>query len=336
MPMCWANLCWRRSRLALWAVCLVWGWRLGWSCSSVPSQGLPRRSHGMLSLWRWALRQRSALGLACTRLAALHCCSRSRPCGMSSERELMRFFLVVIHDVAPPFLEDIRGIIRQLRPLIGSDLAAGFVPCWYGQSVVVGADAHRESSQSSMHCRERDFITLVRAAFGEILLHGWTHYRCQGGLISLLTSGADEFAALPPDAALARLCAGQRVVYALFGAPAAGFIPPAWQSGGVAHALCSGGLSYRMGWMSIDTVWGARIPLVTWSWDLGRMACLGYAGDLLGVACSLLRYDTIPCVVFHPSDVRRGYLGHGVYLVRKLLAEGRRPILPMQLIRRYS
>src|SRR5688572_24280932 len=96
----------------------------------------------------------------------------------------LRTFLVVVHDVAPPFEGALRTITRELRPLVSGAVAGAVVPQWHGSG--------RAGWRSP-------FVDYVRSSFGEVLLHGLTHHALRpSGVVGLLTACADEFGALTP------------------------------------------------------------------------------------------------------------------------------------------
>lgn len=219
-------------------------------------------------------------------------------------------FLVVIHDVTPQFVESIAAILDRLEPLIRRCVAAAVVPQWHGQP----------------WANDGGFAGWVKAHFGEVLLHGYTHRRERGGSLSWLTDGADEFVGMPAVAIVERLQRGQAILTEAFGRPAAGFVPPAWQRGPVDSALMAAcGLHYCAGLTRIERVEGRPIPLSTWSWDAGKVPQLGLLGGVAGAAMFTLRCRSLPCIVLHPLDVERGYLQYGLARVRAFLAVGRQP-----------
>ena len=221
-------------------------------------------------------------------------------------------FFAAIHDVTPQFSQPITTILDQLNPLVGDSIAAAVVPRWHGEPW--------KEAQS--------FAELVKARFGEMLLHGYTHRRDRGcSLLSWVTDLADEFAGISATAAVGRLRRGQAIIAQVFGEPALGFIPPAWQRGMIRGGLLAEcGLYYCVDWTGIECVDGTRAALSTWSWDAGTVPQTGRLCEVAGAAMHALRGHSVPCVVFHPADVHRGYLPRGLALVRTFLANGRRPV----------
>jgi predicted deacetylase len=126
-------------------------------------------------------------------------------------------FLVVLHDVAPPFAIQIEKIVAAMQPLIGSRLGAAVVPSWHGRTLTAADDG---------------FAGFVQASFDEILLHGYEHRRTGGaGLVSMLTGRSDEFNGLSAAEAATRLRCGQQILQERFGRRAEGFIAPTYQRG---------------------------------------------------------------------------------------------------------
>ena len=131
----------------------------------------------------------------------------------------MRRFLVCIHDATPAYARETRVMIRDLAPLLGRRLSFGVVPNWHGEWPLA---AHP------------DYCRLVQEGAEELLLHGYFHQRQRGwGPITLLTERCDEMNGLDPEETRRTIERGQRVFTEVFGAPARGFLAPAWQPGHV-------------------------------------------------------------------------------------------------------
>jgi predicted deacetylase len=229
-----------------------------------------------------------------------------------------RPFHVSVHDAAPAWAAELAEIFSKLRPLVGRTASAAVVPAWRGRPLSPGDAA---------------FAALVDGGAEELLLHGWSHRREDGrGVVSFLTGGADEFAGLPRGEARARLLRGRDVVKALFGRAAEGFLAPAFQDGAVdADALSGAGLSYRVGWASVDAVDGRSARLATRIWDVSPLAALSRVGEAVG-RLSELRRGAVPTIAVHPLDVRRGFLPRAVRAVEDLLAAGRTPVLLRDIV----
>lgn len=229
------------------------------------------------------------------------------------------YFLIVVHDVAPPFRRALETVARTLAAPAGGCLSAAVVPCWHGR-LSLAAD--------------REFAGFVRGAFGEVLLHGYTHLtRRRVDPLAWLTGSANEFSGLTREESARRLAAGQALMAEHYGTPAQGFVPPAWQRGPIdRHQLAGCGLAYYAGFSRVEPVMGPALPLATWSWDHGVIAALGTLGEGVGRAAGALLRDAVPCVVVHPADVTRGYLPLALRCVRELLAAGRRPALFAELL----
>ena len=236
-----------------------------------------------------------------------------------------RRFLVCIHDATPAYARETGVMIRDLAPLIGRRLAFGVVPNWYGAWPL---------SADPGYCR------LVQENSEEILLHGYLHHRRRGGgPAALLTKSSDEMNGLNPRETHYVLDCGQRVFIEAFGEPARGFIAPAWRPGhvrlsparrgsrGSAHAL---GLDYVLGFFSLNSHAGKRIPLATWTWDCGRWGWLGHVGH--GVGSVLQSFDRVPVLAIHPRDLHRGFWPRILQLTRELLERGYEPSTPAQLL----
>lgn len=233
--------------------------------------------------------------------------------------QLARHFLVIVHDVAPPFLGSLQQISAQLRPLIGNLAVGAVVPCWHG---------------TQLSSSDAPFIGHTRTAYSEVLLHGYMHHSARAwGPVALLTSQANEFTDLTPSAAVRRIQAGQADIANCLGVTVRGFVPPAWQSGPITPGLLAAcGLSYQLGLTDLQTLNRAPRPLAVWSWDCGRFAALGLAGEALGTLRHLQQPTALPCIVLHPRDLQRGYLDRALHLVRKLLSSGWQPITPGALV----
>ena len=125
---------------------------------------------------------------------------------------------------------------------------------------------------------------------------------------------------------------GQRLFSELFGAPARGFLAPAWQPGHVrprdAAAL---GLEHVLGFFSLRSAAGQEVSLATWTWDCGRWGWLGHVGHGIGWLSQSLDRG-VPTLAIHPGDLARGFWPGILRLTRELLARGYEPSTPAALL----
>jgi hypothetical protein len=230
----------------------------------------------------------------------------------------LRPFLVSIHDATPAYARETRLMIRDLEPLLERRLSFAVVPNWHGEWPLA---AHPE------YCR------LLRDASEELLLHGYLHRRQRGwGPISLLVGGDDEMNGLNADETHGALECGQQVFADVFGASARGFLAPAWQRG---HVLLGSGnaprLDHVLGFFSLDSAAGRRIPLATWSWDCARWSSLGHLGHGIGWVLQSLERG-VPALAIHPRDIERGFWPKILRLTRELVDDGYEPTTPAALL----
>jgi peptidoglycan/xylan/chitin deacetylase (PgdA/CDA1 family) len=209
-------------------------------------------------------------------------------------------------------------MIRDLAPCLGRRLAFAVVPDWHGEWPLA---AHP------------DYCRWLRESAEELLLHGYFHQRRRGwGPVSMLTGSSDEMNGLTPDETRRTIARGQHVFDEAFGAPARGFLAPGWQTGRV--DLRNAGLhelQHVLGFFSVESRTGRRIPLATWSWDCGRWAWLGHIGQGLGWALQSLN-RRVPVLAIHPRDLQRGFWPDILRVTRSLLDAGYRPITPAGLL----
>ena len=164
----------------------------------------------------------------------------------------MRPFLVCVHDATPAHERETRRMVRDLAPLVGRRLSFGVVPDWHGAWPLAAHPGYCE---------------LLRASGEEVLLHGYHHHRRRGGGPATLLAGrCDEMNGLDRDETSRALERGQRVLADAFGAPARGFLAPAWQRGHVRPAAGHAhGLDHVLGFFSLVSATGRRVRLATWS-----------------------------------------------------------------------
>jgi predicted deacetylase len=223
-------------------------------------------------------------------------------------------FTVMLHDVAPIYESHVATFTRSLAPMIGNAMSAGFVPCWGGVPLCD---------------KDRPFLDRVRAEYGNILLHGYEHFRPgRGGLRSKIADGKDEMNGLDPAETDRRLEAGQEILDRWLGMPACGFIAPTYA---INHAtpdrLARYGIHYTVGYGQVVTSLGHRAPLASWVWDVSPIRLLCRLGYRLGQIQYRFRKNALPCVVLHPLDLERGFLPQIERTVKMLLDAGRRPVL---------
>lgn len=226
-------------------------------------------------------------------------------------------FLVVIHDVAWPFSEELRTIVGIVRNLVGSQFAGGIVPMWHSKDA---------------RAKQQRILELISDC-DEYLLHGWTH-QCvrRTGLVSWLTRGSDEFTGLARSEIQQRIDFGRQAISDLTGTTVAGLLPPAWQLPVAARELS--GLSYVMRFARLESCLDppAVRSLATWSFDWGRLKPAGSCGDLMGTARWSMRRHAIPCVALHPADVARGWLPRATRIIEHLLDRGLQPSVPREVL----
>jgi hypothetical protein len=209
-------------------------------------------------------------------------------------------------------------MIRDLAPLLGRRFSMGVVPNWCGEWPLA---AHP------------DYCRLVEEASEELLLHGYFHRRQRGsGPAGWLAEGADEMNGLDPEETRRTLENGQRVLTEAFGAPARGFLAPAWQLGhvrpGNGHTA---GLDHVLGFFSLESCAGRSVPLATWTWDCGRWGWLGRLGHGFGWLLQSLDRG-VPTLAIHPRDLERGFWPKILRVTRELLESGYVPGTPTGLL----
>jgi hypothetical protein len=230
----------------------------------------------------------------------------------------IRPFLVCIHDVTPALARETRVMLRELAPLVGRHIALGVVPDWNRKWHLAG---------------HPDYCRLVRDSAEELLLHGYFHRRQRGwGPTSWLAEGSDEMNGLDAHETRHAIERGQQVLTEVFGEPARGFLAPAWQPGHVrAENGTALGVEYVMGFFSLRSRSGRRIPLATWSWDCGRWRWLGHVGQGLGRLSQFLDRG-VPTLAIHPRDLERGFWPRILRQIQTLVATGYEPSTPARLL----
>ena len=223
----------------------------------------------------------------------------------------MKRFLVCVHDASPAYARETRQIVGDLASTLGARLSFAVVPNWHGEWPLA---AHP------------GYCALVRENSHELLLHGYFHQRRGSrGPVSMLTGGSDEMNGLDREETGRRIAHGQHVLADVFGTAPRSFLAPGWQRGHVRltdDALA--GLDHVLGFFSLESRTGQRVPLATWSWDCGRWAWLGHVGH--GVGWLLHSLDRrAPVVAIHPRDLERGYWPAILRTIAALLDRGYEP-----------
>ena len=220
----------------------------------------------------------------------------------------MTRFLVCIHDATPAYARETRTMIRDLSPLLGRRLSFAVVPNWHGEWPLT---AHP------------DYCRLLRDSAEDLLLHGYFHQRQRGwGPATVLVERGDEMSGLDPDETRRTIERGQDMFISAFGERARGFLAPAWQRGNV--NATDFGLDHVLGFFSLQSRTGRRVPLSTWSWDCGRWAWLGHVGHAVGWLSQSLDRG-VPVLALHPRDLQRGFWPAILALTRKLVESGHEP-----------
>lgn len=230
----------------------------------------------------------------------------------------MRRFLVCLHDATPAYAAETRVMIRDLAPLLGHHLSVAVVPNWNGQWPLAAYP---------------DYCRLVQESSEELLLHGYFHRRFRGWSPTTLFAGScDEMNGLGPEETRRTVERAQRVFTQVFGEPARAFLAPAWQLG---HVRPGEGptreLEHVLGFFSLESRAGRRVPLATWTWDCGRWGPIGHLGH--GIGWLLQSLDRgVPTLAIHPRDLERGFWPTILRLTQELLDSGYEPSTPARLL----
>ncbi|HEY7500839.1 MAG TPA: DUF2334 domain-containing protein [Vicinamibacterales bacterium] len=233
----------------------------------------------------------------------------------------MRRFHVCIHDATPAHAAETRVLLRDLAPLLGRRFSFGVVPNWHGEWPLA---AHS------------DYCSLIRDGAEELLLHGYFHRRRRGaGPISVLTDRADEMNGLDLQETRRAIERGQQAFTDAFGEAARGFVAPGWQAGHV-RAYAKGfddalQLDHVLGFFSLESRAGRKIPLATWSWDCGRWRWLGHVGHGIGWLLQSLG-GRVPVLAIHPRDLELGFWPRILELTEALVERGYEPTTLTTLI----
>ena len=209
-------------------------------------------------------------------------------------------------------------MVRDLAPLLGRRLSFAVVPNWYGEWPL------------AVH---PDYCRLLQESSEELLLHGYSHQRQRGwGWATWLAERSDEMNGLDPEETRRMLGRGQQVFTESFGQPARGFLAPAWQRGHLRRTTGKlPGVEHLLGFFSLESSSGRRVPLATWTWDCGRWGWLGHLGH--GVGRLLQSFERgVPALAIHPRDLERGFWPRVLHLIHDLLDNGYQPGTPAGLL----
>jgi hypothetical protein len=175
---------------------------------------------------------------------------------------------------------------------------------------------------------------VIQEAAEELLLHGYFHQRQRGwGPTTFLAERSDEMNGLDVDETQHVLERGQSLFAEVFGEPARGFLAPGWQRGHVSRrCVNTSGLEHVLGFFSLESTNGRRVPLATWTWDCGRWGWLGHIGQGVGwLQQSISR--GVPTLAIHPRDLQRGFWPTILRLTRELIDRGFAPSTAADLLR---
>jgi peptidoglycan/xylan/chitin deacetylase (PgdA/CDA1 family) len=226
-------------------------------------------------------------------------------------------FLVCIHDATPAYAPETQRMIRDLAPRVGRRLSFGVVPNWNGAWPL---ESHP------------DYCRMIQDSSDERLLHGYFHRRQAGcGPASLLAHNTDEMNGLDLEETRRTIERGQRVFLDAFGEPARGFLAPAWQLGHMRSNENTFGLEYLLGFFSLASSSGRRVPLSTWTWDCSRWSWTGHLGHGIGTLLHALDRG-VPTLAIHPRDLERGFWPTILRLTDELLDTGHQPSTLAELL----
>ena len=230
----------------------------------------------------------------------------------------MKCFFVCLHDATPAYARETEVMLRDLTPLLGRRLSVGVVPNWHGSWPLT---AHPE------YCR------LIQDNAEELLLHGYFHRRQRGrGPISALTDRSDEMNGLNAEQTRQSIERGQVMFTDVFGTTLRGFLAPGWQRGHVRMRNANTiPVDHVVGFFSLESRAGQKVPLATWSWDCGRWRWLGHIGHGLGWLSQSLDRG-VPTLAIHPNDLERGFWPGILRLAENLLENGYEPSTPARLL----
>lgn len=234
-----------------------------------------------------------------------------------------KLLLASIHDASPRFEAEIDRLADALAPRTGP---AGFallvVPDHWGAAPL------RQSGAFGAKLRG------WAAGGAEIFVHGWFHRDdrpARGGVSGLkarhMTAGEGEFGGLDEAEALRRMRDGRALIEDVVGAPAAGFIAPAWlYSDGARRAAAAAGFAlaedHLRVWHPPTGATLARGPVVTWA----SRSRARTASSLLFASAARALLSPLPVVriAVHPGDTRKPEIMRSIDRTLASLGRGRR------------
>ena len=223
--------------------------------------------------------------------------------GQRSEARAQKRLIASIHDVHPGSLDAVERLAAQFeRHLGGPKFAMLVVPDHWGRNAWGG--------NSSFAARLRGW-----AGQGiEMFVHGWFHQdrSDHSGIAALkakhMTASEGEFLGLDTAEAARRMAEGKALVEDAIGAPAAGFIAPAWLYGpGALEALARSGFAlaedHMKVWRPATGEVVAKGPVITWASRSGPRT----ASSLLAATLGRNFLGLLPTVrvAVHPGDVTK-------------------------------
>jgi predicted deacetylase len=206
--------------------------------------------------------------------------------------------LVSIHDVSPKFAGEIDRLVDLVEARTGAGrFAMLVVPDHWDEAPIAGDAAFRAR------------LRAWAGAGVEMFVHGWSHRdpAPKGFGARHMTAGEGEFSSLGRAEALRRMTEARAVVEDAIGAPAAGFVAPAWlYSAGARAALADAGFAlaedHLRVWHPPSGAVLARGPVITWA----TRTPLRKASSLAAAAALRRLLAPLPAVrlAVHPADTR--------------------------------
>ena len=227
--------------------------------------------------------------------------------------------LVSIHDVSPKFTGEIERLVGLVEPRTGAGrFAMLVVPDHWGDAPIAGDAAFQRR------------LRAWAAAGVEMFVHGWSHRDAspRGFGAKHMTAGEGEFSGLTRGEALRRMKAARAVVEDALGAPAAGFIAPAWlYSDGARAALAEAGFPLAEDHLRIWHPPSGRVlargPVITWA----TRTPLRKATSIVAAAAARRLLASLPTVrlAVHPADIRHPATLASIEKSLKILLKRRSP-----------